>query len=282
MKSHAFCSLVAALLVAAISCTEISGPSGPPGSRCNRGTLTVGGAVSGTLASGACTATGATAETYLDYTTTVTAGERYLFTLRSDEPWPPLLMVINPADTATGTWTGWSDGIVGTGGHSQLLFVSPYSGPVTLRVASGLATHPGAYTLRSSQCGGSSVAIGASTVSLDGSITADDCVIHDRFIPADSTHADTYILDFHGDGPKSVTIKARGNSVGNFHPAFVLTGPFVAGSSALARQYTVSSADSLSVPVGGSPWVGKYLLAVAAASPEMTGDYTLTVAPASP
>ena len=282
MRYHGFLPLIVATLLEATSCTEMSGPSGQPRSTCNRGTLTVGGAVSGTLASGACVATGETAETYLDYTTTVSAGERYLFTLRSDEPWQPFLMLINPADTATGAWIGWSDAIIGTGAHSQLMFVAPSSGALTLRVASGLATHPGAYTLRSSQCGGSSLAIGANTVSLDGSITADDCVIHDHFIPADSTHADTYIMDFSGDGPKRVTIRARGNSAGSFRPAFVLTGPFVAGSSALARQYTVSSVDSLSVPVGGSPWVGKYLLAVAAASPEMTGDYSLTVAPASP
>jgi len=282
MKSHAFFSVIAALVLAATSCSEISGSSSPSGTSCSRGTLVGGGVVAGTLASGACIGTGGAAQTYVDYTTMLVAGERYLFTLRSDEPWPPVLELIDSADEAAGPRTGWSDDIIGTGAHSQLLFVSPYNGPVTLRVTSGLANRPGAYTLRSSQCGGSSIAIGATTARFDGSIDASDCVIHDRFIATDSAYADTYILDFHDDGPKTVTIKARGGSVGIFKPAFVLTGPFVVGSTTLARQYTVSSIDSMSVPVGSSTWEGKYVLAVAGATPTTTGDYTLTVGPTAP
>jgi hypothetical protein len=278
MKSR-FVPSVFAAAIAATSCTETSGPSE---AGCNRGTLNAGATVSGTLASGTCKGTGELVQNYVEYTTTLSSGQRYLFTLRSDSPWPPILELINDADPLAGARTGWSDEIVGTGGHSQLMFVSPYNGPVTLRVRSGLADHPGAYTLRSSLCGGSSVEIGATAVSSQGTIDANDCVIHDRFMDADSAHADTYVLYLGRNESKTITIKARGASVGIFKPAFVLTGPFVAGSPGSARQYTVTSLDSLSVPVDGGNVAGDYMLAVMGAGPTMYGDYTLAVGPTPP
>jgi hypothetical protein len=263
---------------AVTSCTETSGPSE---GGCNRGTLTAGGTVSGTLSSGACTGTGEFAQTYVDYTTTLSAGQRYLFTLRSDEAWPPVLELLNSADPSAPR-TGWSDDIAGSGAHSQLLFVSPYNGPVTLRVTSGLAQRPGAYTLKSSICGGSNVEIGATAVSAEGAIDASDCVIHDRLMDADSAYADTYILYLGRNESKTITIKARGASAGIFKPGFVLTGPFVAGDAGLRWQYTVSSIDSLSVPVDGGPTAGDYMLAVTGATPSTFGEYTLIVRPTPP
>jgi hypothetical protein len=274
-----FVPLAIAIVVAAAACTETSGPAE---AGCNRGTLTAGGTVSGTLASGTCTGTGEFARTYVDYTTTVSSGKRYLFTLRSDAPWPPILQLINDADPLAGARTGWSDEILGTGGHSQLMFVSPYNGPVTLRVSSGVSDHPGAYTLRSSQCGGSDLEIGATEVSAQASIDANDCVIHDRFMDADSAHGDTFILYLGRNESKTIKIKARGASAGVFKPAFVLTGPFVAGSPSTSRQYTVTSLDSLSVPVDGGNVAGDYMLAVLGAGATMYGDYTLTVGPTPP
>ena len=278
MKSR-FIPLAIALAATGTACTETSGPADQG---CHRGTLTAGGTVSGTLASGACTGSGEFAATYSDYTTTLVAGERYLFTLRSDAPWPPVLQLINSADPAAGARTGWSDDIVGTGAHSQLMFVSPYNGPVTLRVTSGLAEHLGAYTLQASQCGGSSIEIGATAVSAQGTIDANDCVIHDRVADADGSHADTYVLYLGRNESKTITIEARGASAGVFKPAFILTGPFVAGSPSSERQYTVTSLDSLSVPVDGGNVAGDYMLAVMGAGPGVFGDYTLTVGPTPP
>jgi len=274
-----FIPFAIAFAVAGTACTETSGPIDKS---CNRGTLVAGATVSGTLASGACSGSGEFSGTYVDYTTTLVAGERYLFTLRSDAPWPPILQLINSADPAAGARTGWSDDVVGTGAHSQLMFVSPYNGPVTLRVTSGAAQQPGAFTLQSSQCGGSSVEIGATTVSAQGTIDPNDCVIYDRVAQADGSHADTYILYLGRNESKAIKIKARGASAGVFKPAFILTGPFVAGSQSLERQYTVSSVDSLSVPVGGGNVAGDYMLAVMGAGPGVFGDYTLTVGPTPP
>ena len=271
-----FIPFAVATLVAVTSCSETSGPSA---AGCDRGALNAGGTVSGTLATGTCKATDVPGQPYVEYTTTLTSGQRYLFTLRSDSPWPPILQLINSADPLAGARTGWSDEIVGTGAHSQLMFVSPYNGPVTLRVTSGAADHPGAYTLTSSLCGGSSIEIGATTVSAQGTIDASDCVIHDRFMDADSAHADTYVLYLGRNESKTIKIKARGASAGVFKPAFVLTGPFVAGSPSTSRQYTVTTLDSLWVPVDGGNVAGDYMLAVMGAGPTMYGDYTLTVAP---
>jgi hypothetical protein len=162
------------------------------------------------------------------------------------------------------------------------MFVSPYNGPVTLRVTSGAADQPGAYTRHSSLCGGSSIEIGATAVSAEGSIDANDCVIHDRFMAADSAHADTFILYLGRNESKAIKIKARGASAGVFKPAFVLTGPFVAGTPSTSRQYTVTTLDSLWVAVDGGNVAGDYMLAVMGAGPTMYGDYTLTVGPTPP
>lgn len=266
-----------AIVLAATSCTDTSGPSE---TGCNRGTLNATGTVSGTLASGTCPGVAEFGQKYVEYTTTVSSGHRYLFTLRSDAPWRPVLQLINSADALAGARTGWSDDIAGTGAHSQLMFVSPYNGPVTLRVTAQTGS-PGAYTLRSSQCGGSDVPFYTTGV-VEATIDANDCVIYDPVTDADSAHADTFILYLGRNESKTIKIKARGASAGIFKPAFLVTGPFVAGSQASKRQWAVTSLDSLSVAVDGGNVAGDYVLAVMGAAPTMYGDYTLTVGPTPP
>ncbi|HWE41159.1 MAG TPA: hypothetical protein VG432_01545 [Gemmatimonadaceae bacterium] len=267
-----------AIVLPLASCGETSGPSD---AGCNRGTLNHGTSVSGTLASGSCKGTSEFGQRYVEYTTTVSSGQRYLFTLRSDAAWRPILQLINSADPLAGAHTGWSDELAGTGAHSQLMFVSPYNGAVTLRVTAGAVDNPGAFTLQSRQCGGSDVPIRAGAV-FDATIDANDCVMHNRFAEVDSAHADTFILYLGRYEAKTITIKARGTSAGVFKPAFVLTGPFIAGSSTSKWAYAVSSSDSLSIPVEGGSTGGDYMLAVMGAAPDMYGDYALTVGPTAP
>jgi hypothetical protein len=277
MRSR-FCPLVIAALAGAASCTDTSGPDSLT---CDRGTLAPGALVTGTLARNACATGGQFSQNYVDYKVNVTSGQRYLFTVRSEAAWRPILELRNDADPAAGPRTGWSDENVGPGAHSEILFVSPYNGTLTLRVtASPANTTLGAYSLRSQQCGGSSQEItGALPLSADGSIDATDCVIHDRLMDNDSAHADTYVLYLGRNEVKTVRVKARGASVGNFKPSIVVTGPFVAGSSATERLYSVTTLDSLVVDVDGGNVAGDYILAVLGATPTQLGQYTLTVTP---
>jgi hypothetical protein len=277
MKSRLYPILLVTLATVA-SCTDTSGPDSLD---CSRGTLAQGALVTGTLAQNACTTGGEFGKKYVDYKVNATAGERYLFTVRSEAAWRPVLELHNDADPAAGPRTGWSDDNAGPGAHSEILFVSPYSGTLTLRVtaAAGDGT-VGSYSLRSQQCGGSSQEItGAAPLTADGSIDATDCVIHDRLMDNDSAHADTYVLYLARDEIKTIKVKARGASVGNFKPSIVVTGPFVAGSSASERLYSVTTVDSLVVDVDGGNVAGDYILAVLGATPTQLGQYTLTVSP---
>lgn len=279
MRSRLYPILLATLASAA-SCTDSSGPGAPV---CNRGTLAPGATLSGTLARNACTnpVTGGAAQTYLDYNVTVVSGERYLFTLQSESAWSPVLELINPNDPAAGPRTGWSDGTATAGSHSEILFVSPYNGTLTLRVTAG-AGGVGAYSLRSQQCGGNSQEIaGTGSVSAEGSIDAADCVIHDRVMDNDSAHADTYVLYLDRNEVKSIKVKRRfvGDS---FVPAIVFTGPFVSGEPASDTEYSVTSLDSLVVQVGAGNVAGRYILAVAGRTPNTIGAYVLTVSPPAP
>jgi hypothetical protein len=270
--------ILLATLVVLASCTDSSGP----GSRnCNRGTLAAGAVVTGTLLQNACGTGGEFAATYVEYNVSVVTGERYLFTLRSDGAWSPVLELRNDADPAAGPRTGWSDEINGAGGHSEILFVSPYTGTLTLR-AGAAPGGAGAYSLRSQQCGGSSQEIdGSAPVSVEGSIDANDCVIHDRLMDSDSAHADTYVLYLGRNESKTITVKRRFTG-DTFVPAVVLTGPFVSGDAASQRMYSVTSLDSLVVQADGGNVAGKYILAVASATPSAVGAYVLTVSPVAP
>ena len=275
MRSSAWVVISAAVIVT-VSCTDTSGPE----SRCERGTLELGGSVSGTLSQGACTGNGEFAQTYLDYKVNLVSGQRYLFTLRADAAWRPQLELLSASD-GTLLQMGWSDDIVGAGAHSELLLVSPSNGPATLRVTAGLGAQ-GAFTLRSSQCGGSSqVFEGTIALGAQGTIDASDCVLHDRLMDNDSAHADTYVVYLDKNAVKSIRVKARGESVGTFIPAIVFTGPFTVDGSLSLRQFSVSSADSLITQVGGSNVAGNYILAVAGSTPNTLGAYTLTVGPAA-
>ena len=267
--------LAAAASVAAAACTDNTAPK----TSCDRGSIAVGESATGTV-SGACTTRGEFSETYADYHVNLTAGERYLFTVRSDAPWKPALYLMTPAGPRL---PGWSDTNTGIGAHSELFFVSPYSGPMTLRIVAAGGT-PGAYTLRSAQCGGSSAEIFThATVGAEGTIAASDCVVHDRYLPADSTHVDSYVLYLDRDETKTVTVTARGASAGTFHPAVILSGPYVAGA-AIASQHTVgsSSATSLSMQVKGGSQAGQYILGIGGATAGDLGDYTLTMGPPAP
>lgn len=271
-------AVLLATFTAAAACTDTNGPDSLT---CNRGTLTSGALLTGTLARDACTTGGQFAQTYLDYNVNVTSGERYLFTLRSESAWKPVLELHNDADPGAGSRTGWSDEITGVGGHSEILFVSPYNGTLTLRVT-GTGGGLGAYSLRSQQCGGSSQEInGTAAVSAEGSITANDCVVHDRFMDNDSSHADTYVVYLDRNQVKTVKVKQRFTGDG-FVPSIVLTGPFVSGDAATERMYSVTTLDSLVVQVGGGNVAGRYILAVAGRTPNTFGAYVLTVGPAAP
>ena len=267
--------LAAAAGVAASSCTDTSAPK----AACDRGALSVGATATGTLAH-ACTTSGEFSETYVDYQVNLLSGERYLFTVRSESDWKPALYLVAPSGLRL---PGWSDLNSGTGAHSELFFVSPYNGPVTLRIVTANG-RVGGYTLRSTQCGGSSTEIDTDgTVSTDGTIAATDCVVHDRYLPHDSTHADSYVLYLDRDETKTVTVTARGASADTFHPAIIVSGPYVGGAST-SSQHTVGtiSANSLTMQVTGGNQAGDYILGIGGASPGDFGDYTLTVGPPAP
>jgi len=274
MKSR-FALLAAAATVAASSCTDTAAPN----TGCDRGTLSVGASATGTV-SHACTTTGEFSETYVDYHATLVAGERYLFTVRSESAWKPVLYLVTPAGLRL---PGWSDFNTGTGSYSELFFVSPYTGPVTLHVVAA-SESLGGYTISSKQCGGSSVEIDSDvTVGADGTIAPTDCVVHDRYLPADSTHADSYVLYLDRYETKNVTVTGRGTSAGTFQPAIIFSGPYLSGEST-SSQHTVGSTGetTLTMQLTGGSEAGRYILAVGGANPGSFGDYTLTIAPPTP
>jgi len=277
MRPRIYAVLLATLL-GGVSCTDTSGPDSRD---CNRGTLAAGAVVTGTLAQNACTTSGEFAQTYVDYDVAVTSGERYLFTLQSETAWRPVLELRNDADPAAGPRTGWSDDTSKVGAHSEILFVSPYNGTLTLRVTTAQGAG-GSYSLRSQQCGGNSLPIeGSGTVSAEGTIDAADCVIHDRLMDEDSAHADTYVVYLDRNEVKTVKVQERFLGDG-FVPAIILTGPFISGAPTSVRQYSTTSLDSLVVQITGGNDAGNYILAVAGATPNTVGAYVLTVGPPAP
>lgn len=277
MKSRSIAA-IAAVTFAVVGCNDSTSPKART---CDRGTLAHAAVTSGTLASGGCTSA-LESGAWADYTVNLTDGERYLFSVRSETAWSPSLELINPADPLADRRLGWSDAVAGAGAHSELMFVSPYTGPVTLRVRG--TTNPGAYVLVSRDCGGSSHEIFTSgTVATTGTIGTDDCVMHDRLLAPDSAHIETFVLYLGRYESKTVTVKARGASVGIFHPMIAAEGPFIVGLGGLPnRMVATSSGDSLSVYVNGTGVAGDFILAVGGRTSSDFGDYTLTVGPGAP
>jgi hypothetical protein len=253
-----------------VACSDSTSPNDR---QCERGTVAHPAAVTGTLSASSCTFTvGATSVAYADYSVTLSQGERYQFTLTADGAWQPALELRQPQRDDSVLVTGLTDAK-----HSEILLVAPYSGAYTLRVH-GAAGAVGAYTLRSSLCGGSSQEIfSTSPVSTTGTIDASTCVVHDRFLTADSTRANLYVLYLGRQETKRITVKATS---GTLTPTFILTGPFLDHNSVSSRQLSVAGTDSLSTTVGGGSVAGDYILAVGGAQYGQMGTYTLTVSPA--
>ncbi|HET9004237.1 MAG TPA: hypothetical protein VFN39_09600 [Gemmatimonadaceae bacterium] len=278
---NAFVVAAAITSISIVACTDSNAPDTRS---CVRGTLAQGASVRGTLDSRSCTTRGDLTVSYVDYRVALVAGQRYLFTLRGENRWHPTLELISDADPAAPPVTGWfTDGDAsGAGATSEILIVPALSGNATLRIRD--VSTGGAYALRSGVCGGSSQEIFTSgSISAQGSIDAGDCVIHDRWLQSDSAFAETFVLYLGREELKTVSVKARGASIGAFNPSVVVIGPFVAGmGGASTRQVTYSSSDSLSMQVQGASQAGDYIVAVAGRTPTMMGDYTLTVGPPAP
>jgi len=272
----------AACLLALAGCTDSTSPKPKAAQNCDRGTLAHWVVTSGTLASGACTSA-LEGGAYADYTVYLSDGQRYFFSVRSETPWTPSLELINPADPLADRRFGWSDEVAGAGAHSVLMFVSPYTGPVTLRVRSA-SSNAGGYVLSSSECGGSQQEIFTSgTLSTFSWIDRSDCVLHDRLLSPDSAHVDLFVLYLGRYETKTVTVKARGTSAGIFHPMVAVEGPFVVGLGGLPdRMIALGSSDSLSVMVSGAGVAGDYMLAIGGRSSTDLGEYTLTIGPPTP
>lgn len=274
---------IAAVTFAVAGCSDSTSPKPKPTvQNCDRGTLAHWVVTSGTLASGACTSA-LESGAYADYKVYLSDGQRYFFSVRSETDWSPSLELINPADPLADRRFGWPDQVAGAGAHSVLMFVSPYTGPVTLRVRS-TAGNPGPYVLTSSECGGSQQEIFTSgTLSTFSDISPGDCVLHDRLLAPDSAHVDLFVLYLGRYETKTVTVKARGASAGIFHPMVALEGPFVIGEGGLpSRMIAMASGDSLSVQVSGAGVAGDYMLAIGGRSSADLGDYTLTIGPPAP
>ena len=273
----------AACSVALAACSDSTAPNP---ANCERGALAIGALVQGKLDKQSClVTTGSVAERHVDYKVALMAGNRYLFTLRSETAWHPVLDLINDAAPTTPPITGWfTDGSTsGSGAYAELMIVAPFSGTATLRIR-GTDVVGSAYTLRSTACGGSPHEIFISgSVSTQGTIDATDCMIHDRWLESDSARAETFVLYLGRDEIKTVSVKARGASAGLFKPGIVVTGPYVlGGGSGSMRQVTYSSSDSLSMQVQGTSQAGDYIVAVTGRTPSSTGDYTLTIGPPTP
>lgn len=281
MKNKSFAA-IAATVFAFVGCKDSTSPKPKPVQNCDRGTLAHWVVVSGTLASGACTSA-LESGAYADYKVYLTDGGRYFFSVRSETDWSPSLELINPADPLADVRFGWPDQVAGAGAHSVMMFVSPYTGPVTLRVRS-TTSNPGAYVLASSECGGSQQELFFSgTLSTFSTIDRSDCILHDRVLSPDSAHVNLYVLYLGRYETKTVTVKARGASAGVFHPLVALEGPFVIGLGGLPdRMISVASGDSLSVLVTGTGVAGDYMLAVGGRSSTDLGEYTLTIGPPAP
>jgi hypothetical protein len=263
---------VAAFLVT--TCADSTSPRGT----CFRGTLGAEAVESGTVAANDCAFTVQGGKVgYADYRVHLDQGQRYLFTLSTTGQWQPTLQLLQPQHDDSIMVAGWSD----TDGidvrTSEILFVPPYSGTFTLRVISNSGTN-GSYTLRSRSCGGSSTEIfGDTPIGTSGTISGSSCVVHDRFLDADSTHADLFVLYLGRNESKVISVK---RTSGTLAPAFILTGPFLERPAGFSRQVTVAAGDSVSSTVTGGNVAGDYILAVGAARYEQYGGYQLVVSPA--
>ena len=262
-----------AAVIIVVACSDSTSPR----QACVRGTLSAGAVESGTVAANDCAFNVLGSKVgYTDYRVELEQGERYLFTLAASGLWQPTLQLLQPQHDDSIMVAGWadSDGIdVRT---SEILFVPPYSGTFTLRVISNSGTN-GSYTLRSRSCGGSSTEIfGNTPISTSGTISATSCVVHDRFLDADSIHADLFVLYLGRNESKVITVK---RTSGNLVPAFIVTGPFLERPSGFSRQVSIAAVDSMSSTVTGGNVAGDYILAVGASRYEQTGGYQLTVSP---
>ncbi|NUO63426.1 MAG: hypothetical protein HOQ11_17550 [Gemmatimonadaceae bacterium] len=267
-----------AALVLVAACSDA--PVGPRGLPCARGTLARGTGVESTIAGSACTTTeGSATRAYADYDVDLTEGERYVFTLRSSDAWKPLLELRDPS-TGAFVRSGWVTGAGEAGTTAEMLYVAPQSGRFTLRVREA-DSGAGAYTLHSQICGGSSTEIFSSqTVGAEGTIDAADCVVHDRWLDADSAHAETFVVYVNRAETKRVTLAARGGST--FVGAVIVVGAFERDASAWTRA-VASGASQVSLDLTGpSDKGGTYMIVAAGNTIANLGDYTLTVGPPAP
>lgn len=273
-------SLASSVAVVVVLAGCAGDPVGPHSLPCARGTLAQGAAVASTIAGSTCTMSeGAAALAYADYDVDLSEGERYAFTVRSSDAWKPLLEL---RDRSTGDRiaSGWVTGTGAVGSTAELLYVAPQSGRFTLRVREGDAG-VGAYTLRSQICGGSSAEIFSSqAVVSESSIDPADCVVHDRWLAADSARAETFVVYVNRAETKRVTLAARGASP--FVGAMVVVGPFERDASSSTRAATYG-ASQLSLDFSGpSDQGGTYMVVVAGNTFANLGDYTFTVGPTTP
>lgn len=273
MRSLSSSLVLLAALTAACSDSPLA-----PGLPCARGSLAYGAAVTSTLATTSCTESElGTPRAYADYDVDLVDGQRYMFTVRSTDAWKPDLELRDPI-TGARIITGWATGTGETGTTAEILYVAPQSGRFTLRVIEG--DHgKGTYSLRSQSCGGSSQEIfSATTVSIPGTIDAADCVLHDRWLDADSAHAKTYVLYVNRAEVNRVSLVARGASP--FVGSVVIVGPFERDASGSMRAVSSSGANSYFDFTGPSDKGGTYMVAVTGSTFANLGDYTLSVGPA--
>ena len=271
-------STLVVLAALAVACAD--NPVGPRGLPCARGALAYGAAVTSTLATTSCTESElGPARAYADYDVDLVQGSRYMFTVRSTDAWKPDLQLRDPA-TGLRITTGWATGTGEAGTSAEILYVAPQSGHFTLRVVEGDKGR-GAYSLRSQSCGGSSQEIfSAQTVSAQGTIDAADCALHDRWLDADSAHAETYVVYVNRAEVKRVSLVARGASP--FVGAVVIVGPFERDASGSMRAVSSSGANSYFDFTGPSDKGGTYMIAVVGRTFANLGDYALSVGPPTP
>ena len=275
-------SLTSFVAVVALLAACAGDPVGPHGLPCARGTLARGATVASTIAGSTCTMAEGSAElSYADYDLDLAHGERYAFTVRSNDAWKPLLELRDPS-TGERIASGWVTGTGEAGSTAELLYVAPQSGHFTLRVREG-DSGEGTYTLRSQTCGGSSAEIFSSqTMGAEGTIDAADCVLHDRWLDADSAHAESFVVYVNRAETTRVTLAGRGAGASAFLGTIVVVGPFERDASGSTRAMT-TGATQLSLDfTGPSDKGGTYMVVVAGKTIADLGDYTFTVGPATP
>lgn len=269
-----------AVLVLLSACAD--GSLGPNRLPCARGVLPRPASVSSTIDGSSCTMVeGSTRPLYADYDVDLTDGERYVFTVRSTDAWQPLLELRDPS-TGERIASGWVTGDARAGSTAELLYVAPRSGRFTLRVREGDAG-VGRYTLRSQVCGGSSEEIfSPQTVGTESTIDAADCVVHDRWLPRDSAHAETFVVYVNRAETKRVTLAGRGAGAADFRGAIIVVGPFERGSSSWTRAIA-GGASTVSLDLTGpSDMGGTYIVVAAGNTISNLGGYTMTVGPPTP